>query len=731
MSMVTGLVYSMLLACLSLTTQIQGQEDKSGFISIDCGMPEGYVEGNTYYSSDDTFVNTGINRNISPAYKTVDLDPRLATLRSFPQGNRTCYTLRPKQGKNNTYLIRAWFLYGNYDGLKNPPKFDLYIGVNLLEKLNLSMEDKTAKMTEIMYVASTDCIHVCLLNTGEGTPFISALELRHLNGPSYKSETGCLAYYERNFVGSYGENWITDDLGRSWSHKAVTASENISTPLSITESSNEYQLPLTMMQTGVKALNNIASNISLQYSLDVGGVNSKFYGYLHFCDVEETGNDGLREFDILLNGVRWPEPVQPLYLMTTTVPVEFHSTGEIRLTLARTTRSTLPPILNALEIYLEKELPLSDSCERTKNRNTIAIIVASVVPSIILLSAIAILWSLKRRRRTEGRTLKPRNRRFTYSEVVTITNNFERVIGKGGFATVFLGYLEDGTEVAVKMLSRPLSQGSEQFWTEAKLLVAISLAELLTTVHHRNVASLIGYCDRGSNTALLYEYMANGNLKECLLDENKAVLTWKQRLQIAIDAAQALDYLHNGCKPPIIHRDIKTANILLTENLQAKVADFGLSIIFPIEDGSHLSTGVVGTPGYRDPEYQITGRLTEKSDVYSFGVVLLELITGQPAYINSQATHIVQWVMPMLERGEIKSIADPRLQGDFDSNSVCKALETAMACVPSSPIQRLSMSQVLRELNECLEIYLASGGPLEILRDPQDLESSMSGQQAR
>ncbi|KAF7134389.1 hypothetical protein RHSIM_Rhsim08G0229000 [Rhododendron simsii] len=176
-----------------------------GFINIDCGMPEGNT--NTDYSSDAKFVNnTGINRIIPAEYKTEDLDPRLVSLRRFPQGNRTCYTLTPEQGKNNTYLIRVWFLYGNYDGLKNPPKFDLYIGVNLWEELVLSI-DKTAKMSEIMYVASTDCIHVCLLDKGEGTPFISALELRHLNGPVYKSETGCLAYYVRNFMGSSRENW--------------------------------------------------------------------------------------------------------------------------------------------------------------------------------------------------------------------------------------------------------------------------------------------------------------------------------------------------------------------------------------------------------------------------------------------------------------------------------------------------------------------------------------------
>ncbi|KAF7135168.1 hypothetical protein RHSIM_Rhsim08G0229300 [Rhododendron simsii] len=632
---------------------------RSRFISIDCGMPEDYFKSvpdygpERYYRSDKKFVNTGINSNISEEYKPEDPDPRLASLRSFPQGTRNCYTLRPEQGKNNTYVIRAWFWYGNYDEQKKPPKFDIHIGENQWQRFAEPI--KKFSKPEIMYVASTDCIHVCLLNTDEGTPFISALELVHLNGPLYNSTTGGMDLYIRNFMGSSTETWITDDLGRGWSHQAVNDSKNISTTLPI-NSTRSTSLP----------------------------------------------DDNH-------------------------VPVEIRSSGEIRLSLVRTNRSTLPPILNALEIYLEKELLLSDSCEQTKNRNTIAIIVASVVPSIMLLSAIAILWSLKRRRRTEGRTLKPRNRRFTHSEVVNITNNFERVIGKGGFGTVFLGYLEDGTEVAVKMLSRPLSQGSEQFWTEAKLLVAISLAELLTTVHHRNVASLIGYCDQGSNTALLYEYMANGNLKECLQDQNRAVLTWKQRLQIAIDAAQ-------GLPTPI--------RILFME--------FGLVLIMIPETSFCIwqfsfwviRTAFVAYKLHYNWQYCITSRLTEKSDVYSFGIVLLELITGQPAVIkNEDNTHIVQWVMPMLERGEINSIADPRLQGDFDSNSVWKALEIAIACVPSSAVQRLSMSQVLGELNECLEIYLPSGGPLEISkgsssgidysRNPLDLESSMSAPQAR
>lgn len=359
------LFYCMLLGCLSLATQIHGQEpqDKSGFISIDCGTPEpeGYNEGETYYSSDANFVNTGINSNISAEYKT-NLNPRLVSLRSFPQGNRTCYTLKPKQGKNNTYLIRAWFLYGNYDGQNKPPAFDLYIGVNLWEKLATSMN--TTFTTEIMYQASTDYIHVCLLNTGAGTPFISALELKHLNGLIYKSESGCMAPYMRNFMGFQGVGaTVTDDLGRSWSHYNMRNSENISTMFPInSQSSNDYHLPLGIMKKGVKALN--AANGSLDYYLDQGGSASNFYVYLHFCDVDRTQNDNqLREFNILLNSSPWLESVEPVYLTTTTLhnekPIWGGGFGEIWLSLVRTNRSALPPILNALEIYVEKELPQS------------------------------------------------------------------------------------------------------------------------------------------------------------------------------------------------------------------------------------------------------------------------------------------------------------------------------------------------------------------------------------
>ncbi|KAK8664312.1 hypothetical protein V6N13_084109 [Hibiscus sabdariffa] len=241
------------------------------------------------------------------------------------------------------------------------------------------------------------------------------------------------------------------------------------------------------------------------------------------------------------------------------------------------------------------------------------------------------------------RSIESKNRQFEYSEVLRMTNNFERVLGKGGFGTVYHGNF-NGTQVAVKMLSESSAQGYKQFHAEV---------ELLLRVHHRNLTPLIGYCDDGTNLGLIYEFMAEGNLSEHLSGNSRHILSWKQRLSIAQEAAQV----------------------------------------------------VAGTPGYLDPEYTATNRLTEKSDVYSFGVVLLEIITGRPVIdrtIRDEATHIKYWVGFMLSNGDIKSIVDPRLQGDFDVNSAWKVVEIAMVCMSRASVKRPTMNYVVTELAECL-----------------------------
>ncbi|KAK8469754.1 hypothetical protein PHAVU_005G164400, partial [Phaseolus vulgaris] len=332
--------------------------------------------------------------------------------------------------------------------------------------------------------------------------------------------------------------------------------------------------------------------------------------------------------------------------------------------------------------------------EHRKHRNNIVIpLVASICGGLILLGTVtAILWILRRRKskasmvekdqseiseqhtKQEDSLKQSKKQICSHSDICKITNNFNTIVGRGGFGTVYLGYIYD-TPVAVKILSPSSFRGYEQFQAEVTLLLR---------VHHKNLTSLIGYCDEGSNKSLIYEYMANGNLLEHLsgTHSKSKFLSWEDRLRIAVDAALA------------------------------KLSDFGLSKIIPDDGASHLSTVVAGTPGYLDPDYYTNNRLTEKSDVYSFGVVLLEIITGQQVIArNEERSNIIEWVRSLVAIGDIKAIVDSRLEGDFDINSAWKAVEIAMACVSLRPNQRPIMSVVVFELKETLATELARTKP--------------------
>lgn len=290
--------------------------------------------------------------------------------------------------------------------------------------------------------------------------------------------------------------------------------------------------------------------------------------------------------------------------------------------------------------------------------------------------------------------LCPELRVFTYTRLKNIAANFTRVIGRGGFGVVYLGHLEDGSEVAVKVCSQTTFHGARQFLTEAKSL---------SQVHHRNLVFLVGYCNDGDNLALIYEYMAQGSLHDHLRGKTGIArpLNWELRLKIALDAAQGLEYLHTGCM--MVHRDVKSSNILLDQNLHAKVADFGLVKIFGDDAQMSLMSTISGTPGYIDPEYQSTSTLSDRSDVYSFGVVLLEVVTGEPPIMNDEDTpHITIFVSQKLAKGTLENIVDPRLQGEYDSNSVWKVIDLALKCTARDSTQRPTMAQVVAILKESL-----------------------------
>ncbi|KAF7814201.1 receptor-like protein kinase [Senna tora] len=293
------------------------------------------------------------------------------------------------------------------------------------------------------------------------------------------------------------------------------------------------------------------------------------------------------------------------------------------------------------------------------------------------------------------RQAKAKNQTFSHSEILGITKNLETVIGSGGFGNVYLGTLQDDAQVAVKILSETSRQGFKEFQSEAKLL---------KLVHHRNLVSLIGYCDESDMKALVYEYMAKGNLQHQLSDRNPNALKWNERLRIAFDAACGLDYLHNGCKPSIVHRDLKPSNILINENMQAKIADFGLSRAFANDSDTHLLTSPAGTYGYLDPQLHIS----KKSDIYSFGIILFELITGKPAVTQAsgKVSHILEWVVPLIEKGDISNIMDPRFEGNFNTTSAQKVTEVAMSCISKDLVLRPDISHIVAELKECLNLEI-------------------------
>ncbi|KAD2804627.1 hypothetical protein E3N88_38004 [Mikania micrantha] len=296
-------------------------------------------------------------------------------------------------------------------------------------------------------------------------------------------------------------------------------------------------------------------------------------------------------------------------------------------------------------------------------------------------------------------------RHFSLAEIKSATNDFDDafVIGKGGFGKVYKGKIDVGpsTDVAIKRLNLDSNQGASEFWAEI---------EMLSKFRHSHIVSLFGYCEK--QMILVYEYMPNGSLEDHLHKKrangsNSSPLTWIQRLNICIGAARGLDYLHTGtgvqCR--VIHRDVKSSNVLLDHNLTAKISDFGLSRIGPMcQPGSTTNVytdQIKGTFGYMDAEYFSTRRLTRKSDVYAYGVVLLEVLCGRPALdftLDEQQHSLAGWARQCIKEGKIDQIIDPSLRGQVESNCLKEFGQIAYECVLNSSKDRPTMTKVLARL---------------------------------
>ncbi|KAF8083191.1 hypothetical protein N665_0789s0010 [Sinapis alba] len=289
-------------------------------------------------------------------------------------------------------------------------------------------------------------------------------------------------------------------------------------------------------------------------------------------------------------------------------------------------------------------------------------------------------------------------------ELSDVTDNYgsKALIGEGSYGRVFHGVLKSGTASAIKKLDSS-KQPDQEF---------LSQISMVSRLRHENVIALVGYCVDGPLRVLAYEYAPNGSLHNVLHGRKGVkgalrgpVMTWQQRVKIAVGAARGLEYLHEKVNPQVIHRDIKSSNVLLFDDDVAKIGDFDLSNQAPDMAARLHSTRVLGTFGYHAPEYAMTGTLSTKSDVYSFGVVLLELLTGRKPVDHTLPRgqqSLVTWATPKLSEDKVKLCVDARLLGEYPSKAVAKLAAVAALCVQYEANFRPNMSIVVKALQPLL-----------------------------
>ncbi|XP_059297592.1 receptor-like protein kinase HERK 1 [Lycium ferocissimum] len=518
----------------------------------------------------------------------------------------------------------------------------------------------------------------------------------------------------------------------------------------------------TATKMNVDASGNDASanfNVTWGFNVELG---FQYFIRLHLCDIVTTAANQLL-FNIYVDSSNvaadfdLSSKVSGLanaYYMDFVTPLA--NSNKISISIGPSSKSAYPDaFLNGLELLKLNnsrgslaDVPSVPTSSSSGSKKNIGVIVGVIIGVTLALLMVGVLFCMRRRRKQEQLRLSKSWVPFSttggmshtmgskYSNGTTIsatsnmsyripfvalqeaTKNFDEslVIGIGGFGKVFKGVLSDGTKIAVKRGSTSSQQGLREFQTEI---------EMLSQFRHRHLVSLIGYCDEKNEMILVYEYMENGTLKGHLYNSDMPSMSWKQRLEICIGSARGLHYLHTSYAKAVIHRDVKSANILLDENLMAKVADFGLSKAGPELDQTHVSTAVKGSFGYLDPEYFRRQQLTEKSDVYSFGVVLFEVLCARPVIdptLPREMVNLAEWAMKWQKKGQLEQIIDPKLAGQIRPDSLRKFGETAEKCLADFGVDRPSMGDVLWNLEYALQLQEAV-----VQVDPDENSSNLIG----
>ncbi|KAJ7981876.1 LRR receptor-like kinase [Quillaja saponaria] len=429
-----------------------------------------------------------------------------------------------------------------------------------------------------------------------------------------------------------------------------------------------------------------------------------------FTDDKTYSSVGRRVFDIYIQGKRELEDFNIAYeaggvgkeVVRRFAAVVTNNTLEIRLYWAGKGTTSIPnggvygPLISAISVD-SNFVPPSEGGNSISAGAVVAIVAAGAFVVILLM---VILWwrgclGMKSALERELKGLDLQTGSFTLRQIKAATNNFDvaKIIGEGGFGPVYKGFFSDGTIIAVKQLSSKSKQGNREFINEIGLISALQ---------HPHLVKLYGCCVEGDQLLLVYEYMQNNSLARALFgpEESQLKLDWPTRHKICVGIARGLAYLHEESRLNIVHRDIKATNVLLDEDLNPKISDFGLAKLDE-EDNTHISTRIAGTYGYMAPEYAMHGYLTDKADVYSFGIVALEIVSGRSNTTHrskEESFYLLDWARLLKEKGSLLELVDPRLGSDFNKEQVMVMINVALLCANVTPAVRPTMSSVVSML---------------------------------
>ncbi|XP_056847272.1 probable LRR receptor-like serine/threonine-protein kinase At1g29720 isoform X2 [Raphanus sativus] len=448
--------------------------------------------------------------------------------------------------------------------------------------------------------------------------------------------------------------------------------------------------------------------------------NETYNVNLHFMEIQFTEelyiSLGRRIFDVYIQGKLFLRDfnikeeangtMKPIVQELKDVNVTNHVL-EIRLYWAGKGTTLIPnrgyygPLISAISLCHSQERRCG--VEKTKHHSSYPMILGAIGGLVTILFLSLGIYAA-RKKYIEDKSIKERAQClqtvcFTWRQLQAATNNFDQAnkLGEGGFGSVFKGELSNGTMIAVKQLSSDSSQGNSEFVNEIGMISGLN---------HPNLVKLYGCCVEKNQLLLVYEYMEKNSLALALYGKSSHKLNWSTRQKICVGIARGLEFLHYGSTIKMVHRDIKTTNVLLDTDFNAKISDFGLARLHD-EEHSHISTKIAGTIGYMAPEYALWGQLTEKADVYSFGIVAMEIVSGRSTVKKKGSADdipLINWVLTLEKRGDIMEVIDPILEGDFKSEEAVRMIKVALVCTNSTLSLRPTMSEAVQMLEGELDI---------------------------